>query len=170
MACVGAGLGTWYNLTLAVNVDEITASVDGVRVATVHDGTFDSGSAGLGSGFHYAAFDSVGVVPLRPYVAHAAMAHTPDGVQHKSGVNRVAGNHERAPLPSAAAPPSKRPTAPAPAPPPAPPQAPAVPQLAAYVRAKPAKNSSQNGGVVYCLSPPHPRSTAVRAAKHADPA
>lgn len=71
-----APLDGWRNLSLEVDTNILTAIIDGKVVAKVQDDTFDSGSAGLGSGFHYAAFDAVSVVPLRPTPTEVAMIAT----------------------------------------------------------------------------------------------
>ena len=62
----GVAVRAWVNLSLACNGSTIRATINGVQVASLQDQTLDSGSAGLGSGYHYAAFDSVAILPLRP--------------------------------------------------------------------------------------------------------
>merc|ERR1712100_974422 len=57
-------MGTWISLGIAVHGNRLTASIDGQMVAAVQDFTYDSGSVGLGSGFHYSAFDNITIKPL----------------------------------------------------------------------------------------------------------
>jgi hypothetical protein len=54
----------WVTLHLELDGTTIAASVNGLRVASVVDGRYMNGFAGLGCGWHTAWFSSFGVVPL----------------------------------------------------------------------------------------------------------
>jgi hypothetical protein len=65
----------WQELTLACLGNKITATVNGRVVADMTDVTLDSGSAALGSGFHYAAFDDFSITALAPTPEELAPGH-----------------------------------------------------------------------------------------------
>ncbi len=53
-----AGPGAWRNLRLTFRGTNIRAFIDGKLVADVHDDTYRTGMAGVGSGWHLAQFDN----------------------------------------------------------------------------------------------------------------
>ena len=58
------GVGTWHTLKIAFRGQDIEGWIDGVRVATAHDGTFARGNAGVGvAGWTPAQFDDFSVLP-----------------------------------------------------------------------------------------------------------
>ncbi|MGW3230683.1 RICIN domain-containing protein [Kitasatospora sp. NPDC001095] len=68
----GAGAGTWHNLTLAVQGQSITASIDHTQVASVADASHGIGQIGLGvGGFQHADFANTTVTPLAGPATHA---------------------------------------------------------------------------------------------------
>ena len=56
---VSFGAERWYNLALRFRGDIITAFVDGNEIASVKDGTYSKGYAGIGSGWNFARFDNL---------------------------------------------------------------------------------------------------------------
>ena len=52
-----------HTLGFTVKGSTLTGSVDGAQVFSVQDSTFGAGQVGLGSGYHYAAFDNFSVKP-----------------------------------------------------------------------------------------------------------
>ncbi|MFD8600350.1 RICIN domain-containing protein [Kitasatospora sp. NPDC059646] len=61
----GSGPGTWHHLSLAMQGPSITASVDGVQVASVTDYSHLTGQLALGvDGFQHADFANLAVTPL----------------------------------------------------------------------------------------------------------
>ncbi|MER7751945.1 RICIN domain-containing protein [Kitasatospora sp. NPDC097643] len=67
----GAGAGTWHNLTLAVQGQTITASIDHSQVASVADAGHGIGQIGLGvGGFQQASFANTTVAPLAAPATH----------------------------------------------------------------------------------------------------
>ncbi|MFF2146106.1 RICIN domain-containing protein [Kitasatospora sp. NPDC058190] len=61
----GAGAGTWHNLTLAMQGQTITASIDHTQVASVADASHGTGQMGLAvDGFQHADFANTTVAPL----------------------------------------------------------------------------------------------------------
>ena len=54
----------WHTLTLEFAGPIIGANIDGVRVKTMRDATFDAGMAGVGSGWNHALFDNFTVRPV----------------------------------------------------------------------------------------------------------
>ncbi|MHC4572041.1 MAG: discoidin domain-containing protein [Planctomycetota bacterium] len=55
---------TWHTLKLKFFGINITAFIDDVQVASVHDVKYDSGMAGVGSGWNNAQFDNFTVLPV----------------------------------------------------------------------------------------------------------
>ncbi|MFE5588464.1 galactosylceramidase, partial [Kitasatospora sp. NPDC056531] len=61
----GAGVGTWHNLTLAMQGQTITAAIDHKQVASVTDAAHHTGQIGLGvGGFQHVDFANTTVTPL----------------------------------------------------------------------------------------------------------
>jgi hypothetical protein len=52
-----------HTLELTVDGTSISASVDGTQLFSVSDSTYTAGLAGVGSGYHFAAFDNFAVTP-----------------------------------------------------------------------------------------------------------
>ncbi|GHT18117.1 hypothetical protein FACS1894189_5450 [Planctomycetales bacterium] len=55
---------TWHTLTLSMQNDKITASINGKVLCEVTDNSFKHGMAGIGSSFHNVDFDNFGVLPI----------------------------------------------------------------------------------------------------------
>jgi hypothetical protein len=54
----------WHKLVLKFIGKKIVASIDGVEVKVIEDGTFSRGMAGVGSGWNHALFDNFAVRPI----------------------------------------------------------------------------------------------------------
>ena len=52
------GLNTWHTLELTVYQTNFIGTIDSVQVFNLDDSTFDHGTIGLGSGWHFASFDN----------------------------------------------------------------------------------------------------------------
>ena len=60
-------VGRWHRLGLSFHGDEITAFVDGQRIAQVHDNAYEAGQIGLGlTGYDLDQFDNLSITPGRP--------------------------------------------------------------------------------------------------------
>lgn len=74
------GVGSWHHLALSFRGPQITASVDGIAIATITDDQHSTGQVGLGvSPYQNAEFDNLSVVPSGPtpqFIPHAAMTAT----------------------------------------------------------------------------------------------
>ncbi|MFI0724242.1 ricin-type beta-trefoil lectin domain protein, partial [Streptomyces sp. NPDC021224] len=58
------GTGSWHTLALGFSGDQITASVDGGTLGTVHDSTYAAGQIGFGvAGYQTDQFDNLSVTP-----------------------------------------------------------------------------------------------------------
>ncbi|GHT13011.1 galactosylceramidase [Planctomycetales bacterium] len=55
---------TWHTLTLSMQNDKITASINGTVLCAVTDNSFKHGMAGIGSSFHKVDFDDFSVLPI----------------------------------------------------------------------------------------------------------
>ncbi|MET8629141.1 RICIN domain-containing protein [Kitasatospora sp. NPDC004669] len=71
----GAGAGTWHNLTLAMQGQTITASIDHNQVASVADAAHHTGQLGLGvGGFQHVDFANTTVTPLAAPVTQTVVS------------------------------------------------------------------------------------------------
>ncbi|MGG1516346.1 hypothetical protein ABE504_13080 [Paenibacillus oryzisoli] len=57
----------WHTMQLSFRSTNIKAYIDGTLVASVDDGTYASGAAGLGSGYNYAQYDNMSIRGRAPF-------------------------------------------------------------------------------------------------------
>jgi hypothetical protein len=57
----GFNSSAWHTLGLAAKGPLLTGSLDGAQLFAISDSKFSAGQVGIGSGYHYAAFDNFAV-------------------------------------------------------------------------------------------------------------